>query len=85
MASGTPLLVHAPADSHVATYARREDFAEVVDKADDSALAAGLRHVVDDPALSRMRARLARDLAFERHDIARVRQRFLNALAAVRR
>jgi glycosyltransferase involved in cell wall biosynthesis len=85
MASGTPLLVHAPAGSHVAIYARREDFAEVVDEADDSALAVGLRHVIDDPALSGMRARHARDLALERHEIARVRQRFLDALAAVRR
>jgi glycosyltransferase involved in cell wall biosynthesis len=75
MASGTPILVHAPAGSHVAEYARRDDFAEVVDAPDDAALAAGLRRVLDDGAVSSMRARRARELALERHDVARVRER----------
>ena len=39
MASGRPPLVHAPTGSHVAEYARREDFAEVVDVADPEAAA----------------------------------------------
>ena len=37
MGSGVPMLVHAPADAHVARYARREHAAEVVDQADDGA------------------------------------------------
>jgi glycosyltransferase involved in cell wall biosynthesis len=73
MASGRPLVVHAPRDSHVATYAREEDFAEVVDAADDAALEAGLRAVVGDRERSTMRARRARRLVVERHDLQRVR------------
>jgi glycosyltransferase involved in cell wall biosynthesis len=72
MASGRPLIVHAPAGSHVAEYARREDFAAVVDEVDDAALVRGLRTVLEDPRLAVERARRARALAVERHDAARV-------------
>jgi glycosyltransferase involved in cell wall biosynthesis len=85
MASGTPLLVHAPGGSHVAEYARREDFAEVVDVPDDDALAEGLRRVAGDPALSNMRARRARAIALERHDAERVRDRLRRLLESLRR
>lgn len=85
MASGTPLLVHAPPGSHVAGYARREDFAEVVEEPDEAALAAGLRRVLDDPALSSMRAWRARSLALERHDVEHVADRLRAILADVRR
>jgi glycosyltransferase involved in cell wall biosynthesis len=82
MASGRPLLIHAPADSYVAEYARREDFAEVVDVADEEALLAGLRRVLDDPELSRARAERALRLVRERHDAARVGERFASILEA---
>jgi glycosyltransferase involved in cell wall biosynthesis len=72
MASGRPLLVHAPAGSHAAEYARREDFAAVVDEADYAALSRGLRTVLESPDLAIERARRARRLAVERHDASRV-------------
>ena len=75
MASGRPLLVHAPHGSHVAEYARRHDFAAVVDVPDDDALTRGLREVLDDPARAAARAGRARRLALERHDVGRVRCR----------
>jgi hypothetical protein len=75
MASGRPLLVHAPAGSHIAEYARSHDFAEVVDTPDDDALTAGLRRVIEDQVTSTMRARRAWELALERHAIGRVRDR----------
>ncbi len=83
MASGTPILVHAPAESHVASYARAEDFAEVVDRPDDGALASGLEAVLADGARSKMRADRARQLAVERHDMNRVRARLAAILAGV--
>ena len=46
MASGRPLLVHAPAGSHAAEYARSEDFAEVVDRPDEQLLGEALRRVI---------------------------------------
>jgi glycosyltransferase involved in cell wall biosynthesis len=81
MASGTPILVHAPAGSHVAEYARREDFAELVDQADDDALAAGIRRVVADSAQRTRRARRARELALERHAARPVALRLREILA----
>jgi glycosyltransferase involved in cell wall biosynthesis len=80
MASGRPLLVHAPADSHVAGYARSEDFAEVVDSADDDGLAAGIRAVAANPELARERAARARRLAEERHSAPVVRREFRELL-----
>ena len=80
MASGRPLLVHAPSGSHVAEYARSLDFAEVVDAADDEALAAGLRAVLEHPERALERARRARDLAAERHAAPVVRHRFRELL-----
>ncbi len=72
MATGRPLLVHAPPGSHVVEYARSEDFAEVVDRADDAALAAGVRRLLDEPALARARSERALALARERHDVRSV-------------
>jgi glycosyltransferase involved in cell wall biosynthesis len=85
MASGTPLIVHAPAGSHVAEYARREDFAEVVDEPDAKALRDGLRRVLADEGLSNMRARRAAAIAYERHGVAQARDRFRAILSATRK
>ncbi len=85
MGSGVPMLVHAPADSHIARYARREDVAEVVDEADDGALQAGLQAIVCDPARAGERAARARELALTRHDTGAVRARFAALLVALRR
>lgn len=82
MASGRPLLIHAPAGAHVAEYARREDFAEVVDLADEEALLAGLRRVLEEPELSRARVERALRLVHERHEATRVGERFASILAA---
>ena len=80
MASGRPLLIHAPAGSHVAEYARRDDFAEVVDVADPEALLAGLRRVLEDRELSARRAAGARGVAVHRHDAAKVGAAFAQIL-----
>ncbi|MEX2024216.1 MAG: glycosyltransferase [Thermoleophilaceae bacterium] len=73
MASGTPLLVHAPAGSHVAEYARSEDFAEVVDEASIEAVAAGVERIVANPDLAQRRAARAMALAASVHDGRRIR------------
>jgi glycosyltransferase involved in cell wall biosynthesis len=80
MASGRPLLVHAPAGSHVAEYARREDFAEVVDIADPEALLAGLQRVLEDRELSARRAARARSVAVDRHNAVKVGTAFARIL-----
>ena len=84
MASGTPLLVHAPEGSHVAEYTREADFGEVVSRADERELAAALARIVGDPEAAARRARRARELAEQRHEVGRVRARFVDILERVR-
>jgi glycosyltransferase involved in cell wall biosynthesis len=58
LASGRPILVHAPADSFVASYFRDHDCGLVVDRSDPRALAAAIESALSDPALrARLRAR----------------------------
>ncbi len=85
LASGTPILVHAPPGSHVAEYARREDFAEVVDVPDEQALTDGIRRVLDDQSTSSIRAARGRRLAVQVHDTDRIREHLRELLAAVGR
>jgi glycosyltransferase involved in cell wall biosynthesis len=68
LASGRPLLVHAPADSFVATYCRRHGCAHVVDVPSTSALAAALEVLSSDEAYRRRLVAAALDRA--RRDLA---------------
>jgi glycosyltransferase involved in cell wall biosynthesis len=72
MASGRPILVHAPPGAHVSRYARTEAFAEVMDQPDEGLLAEALREMLADPRRAEMHAARARALARERHDVKRV-------------
>lgn len=85
MASGRPLLLHAPAGSHAARYARAHDFAEVVDQPDDDALERGIRALADDPGRATERARRAAALARDRHAVEIVRPAFEELLRAAER
>ncbi|MDQ3648096.1 MAG: glycosyltransferase [Actinomycetota bacterium] len=76
MAAGRPLLIHAPAASHVATYGRDEDLGVVVDQPSEEALERGIRALLDDPDGAAARSRRAARLARERHDAAAVREAF---------
>lgn len=84
MMSGRPILIHAPAGSHVAEYARAGDFAEIVDVADETALRTAVERILADGRRTSDRAERARRLALERHDVARVRARFAATLESCR-
>jgi glycosyltransferase involved in cell wall biosynthesis len=73
MAAGRPIVVHAPAGSHVAEYGREGGFAEVADVPDDEALRASLVRVLEDEELSAQRVARAEQLVHERHEASRVR------------
>ena len=62
LASGRPILVHAPADSFVAWYCRQHHCAAVVDEPDTRALADGLHRLISDGNFRRaiIRAALCR-------------------------
>jgi glycosyltransferase involved in cell wall biosynthesis len=85
MASGRPILIHAPEGSHVARYGREGGFCEVVDVADDDELQAGIVRVLSDPQLAEERAVRAQELARQVHEVSRVRERFSRLLESVSR
>jgi hypothetical protein len=85
LAAARPLLVHAPADSHLARYCRREQLAEVVDVPDEAALAAALRRILDDPEAACARARRARKHLERVHAAPVVRARFAALLSELAR
>jgi glycosyltransferase involved in cell wall biosynthesis len=81
LAAGRPVLVHAPADSFVARYAREHGFAEVIDDPDPAALRAALLRLTSDSAHT---AELARRAAttLRRHEAAEVARIFQRTIAA---
>lgn len=83
MASGTPILVHAPRGSHVAEYARERGFAEVVDSPDEGALAAALLRIIGDDKHAAKLAARARRTAEEGHALEKVRAQFAAVLDRV--
>jgi glycosyltransferase involved in cell wall biosynthesis len=85
MASGRPILIHAPRGSHVAEYGRSGGFAEVVDVPDDEMLLAAILRLLQDDDLARERAERAQELARDRHDAARVGEQFCRLLESLLR
>ncbi len=82
LASGTPILVHAPRDSYLARYAREHGFAEVVDEPDAAALASALRRIATDEARRTELVTAARR-ALERHRADVVARTFADAIRSV--
>jgi hypothetical protein len=80
LASGVPVLVHAPPDSHVAQYARRWDLATVVDEPSVDTVAAAIQTIKDDPSASAQRAGRARSYTLAQHDASVVRAAFMALL-----
>lgn len=83
LASGVPLLVHAPAGSHAAEYVRRSEFGAVVDRPDTAAIVAAIEAVRDDPTAARRRAERARARALSDHDVVHVRHEFAATLRSL--
>jgi glycosyltransferase involved in cell wall biosynthesis len=67
LASGVPLIVHAPAESHVARRSAQLDVAEVVDQPTDEALRSAIQAVLSDPDTASKRVERAQAAALE-HD-----------------
>ena len=83
MASGRPILVHAPQGSHVARYGREGSFCEVVAVPDDDRLREGIMRVLSDSQLAKERAARAQELVRQFHKVSRVRERFSRLLESV--
>jgi glycosyltransferase involved in cell wall biosynthesis len=80
MASGTPILVYAPAGHAVSRYASTEGWGWVVGRRDARELVEALRLLAESAEKRRRLARRAIELAAERHDADVVREAFRRAL-----
>ena len=81
LASGVPVLVHAPANSHAARYVRRWDLAAVVDEPDVAAVRGAIEAIKSDADGSALRAARARDHVLARHGASVVRSAFMRIFA----
>jgi glycosyltransferase involved in cell wall biosynthesis len=81
LASGQPVLVHAPADTFIAWYGREYGCAHVVSDPDPAALAQAIRRLSDDPEYARSLVRAARERAEQDFSPAVAQRRFAGVLA----
>jgi glycosyltransferase involved in cell wall biosynthesis len=68
LASGRPILVHSPAESFVSIYARKYNFAHVVDKEDIGLLREGIKKILTDREYSQGLIENARKTFYQNHD-----------------
>lgn len=74
--SGRPILVHAPTSSHLAKYAKENDFAIVVDEENIEKLKTAIRTLVTDKELATNLVANAKRVFFQNHDIGKNRTLF---------
>jgi glycosyltransferase involved in cell wall biosynthesis len=82
LASGTPILVHAPPYSSVTKYCREHRFGVVIDTPDPARLGQALRQLACDPQLREELSRNARATLAANHSRKSVVPRFLARLAS---
>lgn len=80
LASGRPILVHAPPDSFIAWYFRHHECGVVVDQNDPAQLASAIDSLLNDASLRERLSTRARDRAKEDFDQVKERARFLELL-----
>lgn len=67
--AGRPMLIHAPAESHLARYAKENDFAVVVDEENILALQTAIRQLLSDQEFAQHLVNNAKKTFFINHDI----------------
>jgi glycosyltransferase involved in cell wall biosynthesis len=82
LASGRPILVHAPAPSFVADYFRRHECGWLVDSFDAGALAEGIARLLDDSAAAADAIRRAGERHAEDFSLVAARCRLVSILAS---
>jgi len=81
LASGVPILVHAPPYATVARYCRDYECGVVVDEKDPEKLLAAVQQLLSDRSLRTKLSERARAVACENHDLRKGRIRFYESLA----
>jgi glycosyltransferase involved in cell wall biosynthesis len=82
MISGTPILVHAPQNSHISKYARQYGFACVVDQNDVESLRQGIERLISNREYAEQLVSNAWNTALANHDAERVSANFQEYLQA---
>lgn len=82
LASGRPILVHAPPDSFIASYFRRYECGLVVDENDPAQLARAIDSLLNDAALRERLGARARERAKTDFDQVKEQARFVGLLTA---
>ena len=80
MICGTPVLVFAPEDTALVTYAQDHQWAQVVTKNEVQALRDGLMELINNKEMRQRISEAAIKLAEERHDANKVRKQFKEEL-----
>lgn len=80
LASGRPILVHAPPDSFLCWYFRKHECGVVVDQRDPEQLARAIRSILDDASLRERIGRNARARAEADFDLATAQEDFVKVL-----
>ena len=83
LASGAPLIAHGPAEAATIAYLKKQDCALIIDSPDKEVLVRELERLLDDPDLYARLAAKGQEVAFSRHDIYSIRERFKTTLSNV--
>ena len=83
MICGTPILIFAPEDTALVSYAQNHKWAKVITKNEVSELRKGLMEMINSKELRKEISSAAINLAGERHDAAKVRQQFKDELSSL--
>ncbi|PKP81497.1 MAG: hypothetical protein CVT79_10460 [Alphaproteobacteria bacterium HGW-Alphaproteobacteria-18] len=80
LASGAPLIAHGPSDAATISYLQENECALVVDEPDVNKLKAGIRGLICDTSSAKRLADKARVIAFSKHNLGDIRNRFRDAI-----
>ncbi|OGB74175.1 hypothetical protein A2V68_00110 [candidate division Kazan bacterium RBG_13_50_9] len=80
--AGRPMLIHAPASTHLVAYAKKYGFAMIVDKEDLGALRDGIRRLLLDISLAEKLIKNAKETFFRNHDANKNKKIFRNLFIA---
>lgn len=77
---GRPILIHAPKESYLVTYAEENDFALVVDEENVDQLATAIRTLLTNPELAQRIVRNAQATFMKNHDLTKTVDKFKQLL-----
>lgn len=80
MASGTPVLIFAPEDTALVSYAREYGWAAIVSENNYDTLAISIKDLIKNESRRKKISERAKKIAQERHDSQEVALKFQNAL-----